>query len=408
MNLKKYPKVHKLILAEEKRQLETINLIPSENYPSRAVLEATATILASKYSEGYPGKRYYPGNKIYDQIELLAQKRAKEIFNTGQSYHVNVQPYSGTPANLAIYLGLLNFGDLIMGMNLSHGGHLSHGHKVNLSGIAYKIIQYGVDLKTGKIDYDEIRKLAKKYKPKLIISGATAYPRKINFKKFHQIAKEVKAISMADISHIAGLVATGLHPSPFPFTDVVMTTTHKTLRGPRGAMIICKRELAKAIDKAVFPGIQGGPHNNVTLAKLVCFEEAKKPAFKQYQNQVIKNARVLAQELKKYGFNLISNGTDNHLILIDLQKKKITGKEAEEQLEKAGIVINRNTIPNDPRKPFDPSGIRLGTPAVTTRGMGEKEMKKIAGWMDGVISKKEDIKKIKEKVKNLVKKFKIY
>ena len=415
MNLKKHPKVHRLIKAEEKRQLETINLIPSENYPSKAVLEATATILASKYSEGYPGKRYYPGNEIYDQIELLAQKRAKEIFNlpvgkagTGQGYHVNVQPYSGTPANLAVYFGLLNFGDTIMGMNLAHGGHLSHGHKVNFSGKAYKIIQYGVDLKIGKINYDEVRKLAKKYKPKLIISGATAYPRKINFKKFHQIAKEVDAISMADISHIAGLIVAGLHPSPFPFSDIVTTTTHKTLRGPRGAMIICKKKFTKAIDRAVFPGIQGGPHNNITAAKLVCFEEAKRPAFKQYQGQVIKNARVLAQELKKYGFNLISNGTDNHLILIDLRSKGITGKETEEQLEKAGIIVNRNTIPNDSRKPFDPSGIRLGTPAVTTRGMKEKEMKKIAEWIDGIISKKLKVEKVRSEVKILCKKFKIY
>jgi glycine hydroxymethyltransferase len=355
MSLKNYSKIYKLLKAEEKRQSETINLIPSENYPSKAVLEAMGSILASKYSEGYPGKRYYPGNEIYDKIELLAQKSAKEIFKTGESYHVNVQPYSGTPANLAIYLGLLNFGDTIMGMTLSHGGHLSHGHKVNFSGRAYKVVQYGVDLKTGKIDYEEIKKLAKKYKPKLIVSGATAYPRKINFKKFHQIAKEVGAISMADIAHIAGLIVAGLHPSPFPFTDIVTTTTHKTLRGPRGAIIFCKKEFAPAIDRAVFPGIQGGPHNNITFAKLVCFEEAKKPSFKKYQKQIIKNTRVLANELKKYGFNLVSGGTDNHLMLVNLQNKKITGKEAEERLEKAGIIVNRNTIPGDPRKPYDPS-----------------------------------------------------
>jgi glycine hydroxymethyltransferase len=405
MSLKKYSKIYSLLKAEESRQLETINLIPSENYPSKAVLEATASILTSKYSEGYPGKRYYPGNKIYDQIELLAQKRAKEIFKTGDSYHVNVQSYSGTPANLAVYLALLNFGDRIMGMNLAHGGHLSHGHSVNFSGRAYKVVQYGVDLKTGKIDYEEVRKLAKKYRPKIIISGATAYPRKINFKKFHQIAREVKAISMADIAHIAGLIAAGLHPSPFPFTDIVTTTTQKTLRGPRGAIIFCKEKFAKDIDRAVFPGIQGGPHNNIILAKLVCFEEAKKPAFKKYQKQVLKNAKVLAEELKKYGFNLVSGGTDNHLILIDLRNKNITGKEAEERLEKAGIIANRNTIPGDPRKPFDPSGIRLGTPAMTTRGMKEKEMKKIAEWIFRVTNNSKEVKKVGKEVRLFSRKY---
>ncbi len=406
MNLRNYSTIYKLLKAEEKRQFETINLIPSENYPSKAVLEAMGSILTSKYSEGYPGKRYYPGNKIYDQIELLAQRSAKEIFHA-KNYHVNVQPYSGTPANLAVYLALLNFGDTIMGMNLSHGGHLSHGHSVNFSGRAYKVVQYGVDLKTGKIDYEEVRKLAKKHKPKLIISGATAYPRKINFRKFHQIAKEVGAISMADIAHIAGLVVAGLHPSPFPFTDVITTTTHKTLRGPRGAIIFCKEKFAKDIDRAVFPGIQGGPHNNITAAKLVCFEEAKKPVFKKYQGQVLKNAKVLAEELKKYGFNLVSGGTDNHLILVDLQNKGITGKEAEERLEKAGIIANRNAVPGDPRKPFDPSGIRLGTPAITTRGMKEKEMKKIAEWISEIIDNKKEVGRIRIKVKNLSRKFKI-
>jgi len=406
MNLKKYSKIYKLLKAEERRQVETINLIPSENYPSKAVLEAAGSILTSKYSEGYPGKRYYPGNKIYDQIELLAQKSAKEIFKCGESYHVNVQSYSGTPANLAVYLALLNFGDRIMGMNLSHGGHLSHGHRVNFSGRAYKVVQYGVNLKTGKIDYEEVRKLAKKYRPKIIISGATAYPRKINFKKFHQIAREVGAISMADIAHIAGLIAAGFHPSPFPFTDVVTTTTQKTLRGPRGGIIFCKEKLAKDIDRAVFPGIQGGPHNNITFAKLVCFEEAKKPDFRIYQKQVLKNAEVLAEELKKYGFNLVSGGTDNHLILIDLRNKGISGKDAEERLEKVGIIANRNTVPGDPRKPYDPSGIRLGTPAITTRGMKEKEMKKIAEWIYRVISNKTEIKKIRTEVKNLAKRFK--
>ncbi len=396
-----------LIKAEEKRQLETINLIPSENYPSEAVLEAMGSSLTSKYSEGYPGKRYYAGNEIYDKIELLAQKRAKEIFRVGDNYHVNVQPYSGTPANLAVYLALLNFGDKIMGMNLSCGGHLSHGHKVNFSGRAYKVIQYGVDLKTGRIDYNGIRKLAKQNKPKLIISGATAYPRKINFRKFYQIAEEVRAISMADISHVAGLIVAGLHPSPFPFTDIVMTTTHKTLRGPRGAIIICKKKFASAIDKAVFPGIQGGPHNNVTAAKLVCFEEAKKPVFKKYQKQVVKNAKVLAEGLKNHGFNLVSDGTDNHLILVDLRNKGITGKDAEANLEKAGIIANRNTIPGDPRSPFNPSGLRLGTPAETTRGMKEREMRKIAEWIDRIVNNKKEVKKIRKEIRTLSKRFKL-
>ena len=400
----KQSKAFKLIKLEEKRQLETINLIPSENYPSPAVLEALGSILTSKYSEGYPEKRYYPGNKIYDQIELLAQEYAKAVLKA-KNYHVNVQPYSGTPANLAVYLGLLNFGDTILAMNLFHGGHLSHGHNVNFSGRVYKIIQYGVDSKTGRINYEEVRKLAKKYKPKLIVSGATAYPRKINFRKFHQIAREVGAISMADISHIAGLIIAGLHPSPFPFTDVVTTTTHKTLRGPRGAVIFCKSKFAQAIDRAVFPGIQGGPHNHVIAAKLVCFEEAKKPSFKKYQEQVVKNAKVLAQELKKYGFNLVSGGTDNHLILINLRNKNISGKEAEEKLEQAGIIVNRNTIPNDPRSPFNPSGIRLGTPAVTTRGMKEKEMKKIAEWIYQVVSGRASFKEIRKEVKGFSKKF---
>lgn len=399
------PKLHKLIRAEERRQLETINLIPSENYASEAVLEAMATVLNSKYSEGYPGKRYYPGNEFYDEIEKLAQKRAREIFGLDKNWHVNVQPYSGSPANIAVYFALLDFGDKLMGMALTHGGHLTHGHKVNFSGRAYRVIQYGVDEKTGRIDYEEVRRLAKRYKPKLIVSGATAYPRKISFRKFHQIAKEVGAISVADISHIAGLIVAGLHPSPFPFTDVVTTTTHKTLKGPRGAIIICKKKFAKAIDRAVFPGLQGGPHNHVTAAKLVCFEEAKKPAFKQYQRQIIKNAKILAEELVGHGFNLISGGTDNHLMLIDLSDKGLTGGEAEKILEKAGIIVNRNTIPGDPRKPFDPSGIRLGTPAITARGTREKEMKIIAKWIDQLINKKVRPELIKKQVRGFCKRF---
>jgi glycine hydroxymethyltransferase len=387
---------------ETRRQAGKLELIASENFVSEAVLAAQGSIMTNKYAEGYPGKRYYGGCEFVDIAENLAIERCKKLFGAD---HVNVQPHSGSQANMAVYFAAVQPGDTILGMNLSHGGHLSHGHSVNFSGRAYKVVQYGVDLKTGKINYEEVRKLALEHRPKIIISGATAYPRKIDFKKFHEIAKEVGAISMADISHIAGLIVAGIHPSPFPFTDIVTTTTHKTLRGPRGAIIFCKNEFAKDIDRAVFPGIQGGPHNNVTFAKLVCFEEAKKPAFKKYQKQVIKNAKVLAEELKKYNFNLVSGGTDNHLILIDLQGKNISGKEAEEKLEQAGIIANRNTVPGDPRKPFDPSGIRLGTPAITTRGMKEKEMKKIAKWIDGIIDKKENTKKIKKEVMAVARKY---
>ncbi len=404
MDLKKFPKINKLIQDEKKRQKETINLIPSENYPSRAVLQALGSVLTSKYSEGYPGKRYYPGNKVYDQIEILAQQKAKQIFKAAD-YEVNVQPYSGTPANLAVYIGTLNFGDKIMGMNLSHGGHLSHGLKVSFSGRAYNVIQYGVDSKTETINYQQVEQLAKKYRPKILISGATAYPRKINFKKFHQIANKVGAISMADISHIAGLIVAGLHPSPFPFTDIVTTTTHKTLRGPRGAVIFCKPKFTSGINKAVFPGIQGGPHNNVTAAKLIAFEQAGKASFKKYQKQILRNAKVLAEELKKQGVKLVSKGTDNHLMLIDLRNMNISGKQAEHDLEVAGIIANRNTIPDDPASPLNPSGIRLGTPAVTTRGMKEKEMKKIANWIYEVISGQEKPEIIQKEVRAFSKKF---
>jgi len=404
MNEEKKSNPKTLIAQEKKRQQETINLIPSENYPSPEILQALGSILTSKYSEGYPGKRYYPGNEIYDKIELLAQKKAKQIFNA-DNYEVNIQPYSGTPANLAVYIGVLDLGDTIMGMNLTHGGHLSHGHKVNFSGRAYNVVQYGVNKETGKIDYQEVEKLAEKYQPKILVSGATAYPRKIDFKKFHQIAKKVGAISMADISHIAGLIVSGLHPSPFPFTDIVTTTTHKTLRGPRGAVIFCKSKFVKDINRAVFPGIQGGPHNNVTAGKLICFEQAQKANFKQYQNQVVDNAKVLADKLKKHGFNLVSGGTDNHLILIDLRDMKISGTEAEQLLEKAGIIANRNTIPGEPGSAFNPSGLRIGTPAVTTRGMKQGEMEKIANWIKTVISKQEKPEIIQKQVKEFSRKF---
>ncbi len=374
--------IKKLIKKELNRQKKVINLIPSENYPSKDVLAALGSQLTSKYAEGYPGKRYYPGNEVNDRIELETQNLARKVFGLSNppagGWEVNVQPYSGSPANIAVCLALLNPGDVLMGMKLSHGGHLTHGHKVNFSGMFYKAVQYGVNEKTGEIDYDEVAKLAKKHKPKIIVSGATAYSRKINFKKFGEIAEKVGAYHLADISHIAGLVAVGLHQPPFPFADVITTTTHKTLRGPRGAVIFSKdKEIGEKINRAVFPGIQGGPHLNTIAAMGIAFEEALKPAFKNYINQVVRNARVLADELKRHGFNLVSGGTDNHLILIDLRSRGISGMEAQNRLEKAGIIANRNTVPGD-KSAFNPSGLRLGTPAETTRGAKEKDMIKIA------------------------------
>src|SRR3989338_8232720 len=364
--------------SELRRQQDGLEMIPSENYASKAVLEALGSVMTNKYSEGYPGKRYYGGNEFIDVVERLAIERAKKLFG---AEHANVQPYSGSPANIEIYFALLKFGDKVMGLNLAHGGHLTHGHPVNFSGKAYQFVQYGVDKETEKLDYEAIRELAIKEKPKLIISGYTAYPRTIDFKKFSEIAEEVGAISMVDMSHISGLIAGGVHPSPFPFTDVVMTTTHKTLRGPRGAIILCKEKFAQQIDKAVFPGMQGGPHDNNTAAKAVALGEAMKPEFKNYAQQIVKNSKTLAKELQKYGFRLVSGGTDNHLILVDLQNKNVTGKEAEAALDKARITVNKNMVPFDTRSPFDPSGIRLGTPAITSRGMKEEEMKQIASFL---------------------------
>lgn len=396
-----------LISQEAKRQQETISLIASENYAPREVREAVGSVLMNKYAEGYPGKRYYGGNSVIDQIENLAILSAKKLFG---AEHANVQPYSGTPANLAIYAALLDIGDTILSLSLAHGGHLSHGHKVSFVGKAYKITQYGVNPETGLLDYDEIRKLARIFKPKLIVCGATAYPRKIDFKKFADIAKEVGAYSLADISHIAGLVATGLHQNPVKYCDVVMTTTHKTLRGPRGAIILCREELAEKIDKAVFPGVQGGPHENTIAGKAICLEIAKTPAFKKYMQQVVKNAQTLAEVLAKEGFKICTGGTDTHLILADLTPVKITGQQAETALEKCGIIVNKNMVPGDPRKPLDPSGIRLGTPAVTTRGMKEKEMKELAKMIALVAKNPEDriiLKEVTAKVKKLCKKFPI-
>jgi glycine hydroxymethyltransferase len=400
--------VFDLIQKERERINNGLELIPSENFASTAVLEALSSVFNNKYSEGYPKRRYYGGNEFVDSVETLAIERAKKLFGTE---HANVQPYSGSPANMAVYFALLKPGDKIMGMSLDMGGHLTHGHSVNFSGKLYNAVYYGVDKETETLDYDEIRKIAEREKPKIIVSGATAYPREIDFKEFHEIAQDVGAYSMADIAHIAGLIVGGVHQSPFPFTDVVTTTTHKTLRGPRGGMIMCKMKFAEAIDKAVFPGLQGGPHEHVIAAKAVCFYEAMQPEFKEYAKQIVKNAKTLADALMGYGFRPVSGGTDNHLILVDLRNKNITGKEAEDALDKAGITVNKNMIPYDPRKPWDPSGIRLGTPAVTTRGMKESEMKQIAEWINKAIENRNDkpkLKEIKKEIMEFCKDFRVY
>ncbi|MEK7114831.1 MAG: serine hydroxymethyltransferase [Patescibacteria group bacterium] len=394
----------KLIQQEIERQQKTINLIPSENYVSKEILEILGSPLTNKYSEGYPGKRYYAGNKYYDQIETLAQQRMKKFFKLGSSWHVNVQPYSGSPANMEIYFALMDPGDMMMGMSLTVGGHLSHGHKVNFSGKVYKSVQYGVDSQTGLIDYDVIEKMAFEHHPRVIVSGHSAYPREIDFKCIGNIARKVGAFHVADISHIAGLVATGLHQSPFEHADIVMTTTHKTLRGPRGAVIFCKEEYKERIDRAVFPGMQGGPHNNVIAAIAEMAFEDLTAGFKKYQKQILKNSSSLAGALKKNGFKLLTDGTDNHLMLIDLKTVDLDGQTAQDLLEKAGITVNRNAILGD-SSPFNPTGIRLGTPAITTRGMKEKEMKKIAEWFQRILIVKEDPEKIRKEVEEACKNF---
>ena len=375
--------VAELISKEKKRQEEDINLIPSENYVSKAVLEASGSVFTNKYSEGYPYKRYYAGNKYVDELETLAIERAKKLFGVK---FVNVQPYSGSPANQAIYMALLEPGDTFTGLALPHGGHLTHGWDVNFSAKYYKAVQYSVDLKTERIDYDSLIEITKKYKPKLIWVGATAYPRIFEWGKFKKIAEDVGAYLVADISHITGLIVAGVHPSPFGIADVVMTTTHKTLRGPRGAMIMTNdEEISKKINKAIFPGLQGGPHDQTTAGIAVALKEASSANFKKYGQQVVKNAGVLATTLIKGGLRLVSGGTDNHLILIDLGSNGPTGKEVSLVLEKCGLITNKNTVPNETRKPFVTSGVRIGTPAVTTRGMKEKEMKKIGSLILRVV-----------------------
>ncbi len=375
------PQIYELIRQEAARQSGSIRLIPSENYVSRAVMVASGSCLTNKYAEGYPGKRYYEGQQVTDLIEKLAQERAKKLFKAD---HANVQPYSGSVANLAAYFSLAEPGDTIMGLALPHGGHLTHGWKVSVTGKVFNSVQYSVNPDTGRFDYDAIEDLAKKHKPKVIISGATAYPRQIDFDIFGQIAKNVGARHLSDIAHIAGLVVAGIHKSPVPYADVVSTTTHKTLRGPRGGMLLCKEEHAKAVDKAVFPGLQGGPHMHTLTSIAVAMAEADTPEFVAYAEQIVKNARALAEKLLEYGFDLVSGGTDNHLILIDLRNKGIPGKKFAKALDRARLVANYNTIPNDPAPPFNPSGLRIGTPAMTTRGMKEAEAQQIATFMNRV------------------------
>ena len=377
------PEVADLVQAEAERQRDSVRLIASENYVSAAVLEATGTMLTNKYSEGYAGKRYYEGQQVIDQVETLAIERAKALF---QVEHANVQPYSGSPANLAVYLAFLDPGDTVMGMALPMGGHLTHGWSVSATGKWFRAVQYGVRRDTGRVDMDEVRDLARAERPKVIFCGGTAVPRTIDFPAFAEVAREVGAVLVADIAHIAGLVAGGAHPSPVGHADVISTTTHKTLRGPRGAMLMSTAEHAKAIDKAVFPGLQGGPHNHTTAAIAVALKEASTPAFRDYAHAVVANAKALGQGLADRGFDLVSGGTDNHLLLVDLASKDIPGKKAAKALDRAGIELNYNTVPFDPRKPFDPSGVRIGTAAVTSRGMGTGDMDRIAGWIDAVVA----------------------
>jgi len=414
MNLKKSdPKVSSIIQNELIRQKDELNMIPSENYCSRAVLEASGSIFTNKYAEGYPNERYYQGNRHVDEIENLAIERAKELF---RAEHANVQPHSGSQANMAAYFAFLKPGDKVLAMGLNHGGHLTHGSPWNFSGRIYNFFEYGLDRETEMLDMDKIRKLAEKEKPKLILSGYTAYPRTVPFGEFHEIAKDVGAYSMADVAHIAGLIAGGAHPSPLPFTDVVTTTTHKTLRGPRSALILCKKKFARKIDLGVFPGIQGGPHEHTIAAKAVSFKEAMKPEFKDYSKQIVNNAKVLAETLMENGIKLVSNGTDNHLILIDLKRTESVGKDGmgirvAVALEEAGIVTNANTIPFGTGDPLNPCGVRIGTPVLTTRGMKESEMKSIGLWIARVIEKmenKEIVRKTKENVKELCDNFPFY
>lgn len=402
------PEIMQAIEQEKKRQQNKLEMIASENFTSKAVMEAMGTVLTNKYAEGYPGHRYYGGCEYVDVVESLAIERAKKLFG---AEHANVQPHSGVQANTAVYFAFLNPGDTILGMNLSHGGHLTHGSPVSISGKYYKAVSYGVDAVTQRIDYDEVENLALEHRPKIIVAGASAYPRIIDFERFAQIARKAGALLFVDMAHIAGLVAAGLHPSPIPYADIVTTTTHKTLRGPRGGIIFCREKYAKAIDKAVFPGIQGGPLMHIIAAKAVALKEAMQPEFREYQRQIVRNAKCLAESLTDAGFRLVSGGTDNHLLLVDVRKQNLTGKEAEKLLDEVGITVNKNTIPFETTSPFITSGIRIGTAALTTRGMGEDEMKKIGEIIATVLGEtngKEAREKAKEAVNQLCLKFPLY
>ena len=402
------PEVAQAIEQEENRQRNTIELIASENFVSRAVMATQGSVLTNKYAEGYPGKRYYGGCEFVDVVENLARERVKKIFG---AEHANVQPHSGSQANMAVYFAFLKPGDTVLGMNLSHGGHLTHGSPVNISGVYFNFVPYGVNSKTERIDYDQVRQLALEHHPKMIVAGASAYPRIIDFVKMREIADEVGAFLMVDMAHFAGLVAAGLHPSPVPYAHFVTSTTHKTLRGPRGGLILCRNEHAQAIDKAIFPGIQGGPLMHVIAAKAVAFGEALQPDFKAYQTNIVENAKALAQALMDRGFRLVSGGTDNHLILVDVRTKELTGKEAENILHEVGITVNKNTIPFDSASPFITSGIRIGTPAVTSRGMNPEAMKRIAEAMDYALTSPHEpdkLPKAREIVSSLCTEFPLY
>ncbi|HWC77022.1 MAG TPA: serine hydroxymethyltransferase [Blastocatellia bacterium] len=402
------PEIATAIANEERRLAYNLEMIASENFVSEAVLEAMGSVLTNKYAEGYPGKRYYGGCEFVDVVENIARDRAREIFNCE---HVNVQPHAGSQANMAVYLAALNYGDTILGMNLAHGGHLTHGHPLNFSGRSYQIVPYGVTAETEEIDYDELERLAHEHKPKLVLCGASAYSRVIDFERIGRIARDVEAYSMADIAHIAGLVAAGLHPSPIPHMDFVTTTTHKTLRGPRAGMVMCREEFSKEVDRAVFPTVQGGPLMHIVAAKAVCFKEALEEGFKEYQQQVIANAQVLAAELSDAGFKIVSGGTDNHLMLVNVFVRGLTGAQAEKALERASITVNKNAIPFDTQPPMKASGIRIGTPALTTRGMKETEMRQIAGWISEVLAEpeRETVRqRITRSVREMCERFPIY
>ena len=397
-----------ILVEETERQEYNLEFIASENFVSEAVLEAQGSVLTNKYAEGYPAKRYYGGCEVVDKAEQLAIDRAKELFG---AEHANVQPHSGSQANMAVYMAVCEPGDTVLGMNLAHGGHLTHGSPVNFSGKLYNIVPYGVKEETGTIDYEEVERLAKEHKPKLIVVGASAYTREIDFPAFRRIADEVGAVVMVDMAHIAGLVAAGVHPNPVPYAEFVTTTTHKTLRGPRGGMILCTEEWSKKLNSNIFPGIQGGPLMHVIAAKAVAFKEALSPEFKEYAQQVVKNAQALANELVAKGYKLVSGGTDNHLMLLDFTGTEMTGKVAEAVLEEAGITVNKNAVPFDTRSPFVTSGIRIGTPATTSRGLKEPEMVKVAGWIDRAFKNaenKEELAKIRAEVKELCKEFPLY